>query len=172
MMHVIYFNTKGGCGKSTLCEYTSKELQRLGYSVSVDNTDQQKHVTQIDNDSADFCLYDTAGAFTGANVELLKAASNENVIVILPLGTGLNDFEEMQFLSEQINNFNLLSRSVVVFTKTRNNSRSLFARKKEVAGLGFKVAKWAMPNLEDFGLKRETTRTRNEISNFIHEVLL
>ncbi|PCS21201.1 hypothetical protein BTN49_3211 [Candidatus Enterovibrio escicola] len=37
MQHLIFFNTKGGSGKSTLCEYSSKELQRLGHTVSVDS---------------------------------------------------------------------------------------------------------------------------------------
>ena len=81
-MHIIFFNTKGGVSKSTLCEYTSIELQRLGYSVHVDNTDQQRHVTLIENEEADFFLYDTAGAFTADNVDLLKAASGKDKISV------------------------------------------------------------------------------------------
>lgn len=172
MKHVIFFNTKGGCGKSTLCEYTSRELSRIGYTVSVDNTDQQKHVTLIDNDNADFCLYDTAGAFTGANIDLLEAAKDENVLVIIPLGTGLNDIEEVGFLAEQLASYQLLDRAVVTFTKTRSNSRALLTRKAELADMGITTTKWIMPTLEDFGLKRDTSRTRNEISCFIHEVIL
>lgn len=88
-MHIIFFNTKGGVSKSTLCEFSSMELQRLGYKIHVDNIDQQEHVTLIENEDADFFLYDTAGAFTSANVELLKSACDVNslngaFIAVLP----------------------------------------------------------------------------------------
>ncbi|MFW1480299.1 ParA family protein, partial [Vibrio parahaemolyticus] len=96
-MHIIFFNTKGGVSKSTLCEFSSTELQRLGYSVHVDNTDQQEHVTLLENEQADFFLYDTAGAFTAANVELLKAAADVNSLIVIPMNTGVNDLKELDF---------------------------------------------------------------------------
>ncbi|MEE7918676.1 ParA family protein, partial [Vibrio parahaemolyticus] len=100
-MHIIFFNTKGGVSKSTLCEYSAAELQRLGHRVHVDNTDQQQHVTLIDNEDAEFFLYDTAGAFTAANVDLLKAASEANAMVIIPMNTGKNDLKELDFILDR-----------------------------------------------------------------------
>ncbi len=81
--HEIFFNIKDGVSKSTLCEYTANELQRFGKFVSVDNTDQQKHVTTILNDSAEYCVHDITGAFTSDNIELLKASSDVYALIIV-----------------------------------------------------------------------------------------
>ncbi|TBT34116.1 ParA family protein, partial [Vibrio parahaemolyticus] len=35
-----------------------------------------------------------------------------------------------------------------------------------------KPLNWVMPMLEDFSEQRDTARTRNEISAFLHEVIL
>ena len=172
MKHVIFFNTKGGVGKSTLCELSARELVRLGFSVSVDNTDQQVHVTLIDSEPSDYCLYDTAGAFTSANTELLKAASNEDVLIIIPMIPSKNDFLELPFLIEKLKEFNLSKMAKIVFTNTRQNSKSLSDRQSEISKLGLNVVKWSMPTLEDFRKQRDTYRTRNEISAFLHEILL
>ncbi|MEZ8863295.1 ParA family protein [Vibrio sp. 10N.247.311.51] len=170
-MHIIFFNTKGGVSKSTLCEYTARELQRLGHSVHVDNTDQQQHVTLIDNEEADFFLYDTAGAFTADNVELLKAASGEDAKVIIPMNTGKNDLKELGFLLGRLNEYGIKDKSQFVFTKTRANSKSLAARRETLEQHDMTSVKWIMPQLEDFSEQRDTARTRNEISEFIHEVI-
>lgn len=174
MRHFLFLNTKGGVGKSTLCEYSYHELVRLGYAVSVDNTDQQKHVTVVECDGAQFCLYDTAGAFTGANLELLEAASSNEVDakIIIPMSTGKNDNKEVEFLFDELKKLNLFDKSVVVFTKSRKNSKALAMRREEVKALGMPCLKWVMPQLEDFNLGLHSSKTRNEISAFLHEVAL
>ncbi len=171
-MHIIFFNTKGGVSKSTLCEYTAAELQRLGYSVNVDNTDQQNHVTIVENESADYFLYDTAGAFTADNVELLKAASSENALVIVPMNTGTNDLKEFEFLLAKLDEYCVKDKARFVFTKARTNSKALASRREILASHGMKSTNWVMPMLEDFSKQRQTSRTRNEISAFLHEVIL
>ena len=172
MKHIIFLNTKGGCGKSTLCEFSARELARTGHAVSVDNTDQQVHVTLSEIDNADFCLYDTAGAFTGSNMELLKEASSENTLIIVPLLTSKNDFKEVPFLTSKLTELNLIDRTKFVFTNVRTNSKSLIERRKQMEALNLEVAKWTMPTLEDFREQRDTSRTRNEISNFLSEIVL
>ncbi|MPS41549.1 ParA family protein [Vibrio sp. VGrn 2] len=171
-MHIIFFNTKGGVSKSTLCEFSSLELQRLGYSVHVDNTDQQEHVTLIENEQADFFLYDTAGAFTAANVDLLKAAADVKSLIVIPMNTGVNDLKELDFILARLDEFGVKDKSQIVFTKTRQNSKALQARKATVLERGLTPIKWVMPMLEDFSEQRDTSRTRNEISAFLHEVIL
>jgi chromosome partitioning protein len=171
MKNLIFFNTKGGCSKSTLCHYTGNEIQRLGYTVSIQNTDQQVHVTVNNDDKADYFLYDTAGAFTASNNQLLQAASSDNnTIVIIPIGTGVNDLKEVDFLVSNINKYNLQQKTWFVFTKERANSKALAEGKQELRAKGLNVLKWVMPNLTDFGAKRNTPRTRKEISQFINEV--
>lgn len=171
-MHIIFFNTKGGVSKSTLCEYTSMELQRLGYEVHVDNTDQQRHVPLIENESANYFLYDTAGAFTSDNVDLLKAASQAESLIIVPIRTGNNDFEEVEFLLSQLEKYGVKDQAKFVFTQTRPNSKALANKRTVLLTHGFKSVNWVMPSLEDFSEKRHSSRTRNEISAFLHEVIL
>lgn len=172
MKHIIFFNTKGGVSKSTLCEFASRELLRLGRSVNVDNTDQQVHVTLIETENSDVCLYDTAGAFTESNMDLLRAASQEDVLIIIPLLTGKNDFKELPFLTEKLKSLNLINRSKFVFTNVRKNSKSLIERRKQIIEMGFDVMKWTMPTLEAFREQMNTVRTRNEISAFLYEIKL
>lgn len=171
-MHIILFNTKGGTAKSTLCEYISKELQRLNHSINVDNTDQQKHVSIIDNDDADFYLYDTAGAFTTDNVDLLEASASEKSLVLIPIGTGKNDFLELDFLIDNLEKCGVLDKSKFVFTKARANSKSLKSKRDLLKSKGLNVCKYVMPTLEDFSEQRYTTRTTNEISQLLHEIIL
>jgi cellulose biosynthesis protein BcsQ len=170
--HIIFFNTKGGVSKSTLCEYTANELQRIGKLVSVDNTDQQKHVTTILNDNAEYCIYDTAGAFTADNIDLLKARAGVDALVVVPMNTGKNDFQELEFLIERLNEYGLKEKSKFVFTKTRANSKALTARRELLADLGLTSCLWVMPTLEDFSEQRDTKRTRSEINDFLNEVIL
>jgi len=175
--HIIFFNTKGGVCKSTLCQYSANELQRLGHSVSVGNTDQQKHIEMIENDDAEFCLYDTAGAFLKANVDLLKAASEvdpseHKVFIIVPITTGKNDFKEFDFLIEKLGEYGALDHTRFVFTKTRRNSKAMRERKKILDANGVEPMRYVMPTLEDFGDELDTARTRNEISQFLHEFAL
>lgn len=171
-MHIVFFNTKGGVSKSTLCEFSALELQRLGYKVHVDNTDQQEHVTLIEDESADYFLYDTAGAFTADNVELLKATSNVNALIVIPMNTGVNDLKELDFILARLDEFAVRDKAKVVFTKTRQNSKALQARKETLKEKDLAFLHWVMPMLEDFSEQRQTTRTRNEISAFLHEVIL
>lgn len=171
-MHIVFFNTKGGVSKSTLCELSRLELQRLGYKVNVENTDQQEHVTLIENEDADFFLYDTAGAFTVENVDLLKAACEANALIIIPMKTGKNDLSELDFLLERLKEYNLLDKSKVVFTQTRHNSKSLSDRRITIKEKGLSHLNWTMPILDDFGEQRITPRVKNEISAFLHEVIL
>ncbi|MDN4693186.1 ParA family protein [Vibrio parahaemolyticus] len=171
-MHIIFFNTKGGVSKSTLCEFSALELQRLGYNVHVDNTDQQEHVTLIENEDADYFLYDTAGAFTAANVDLLKAAADAQAMIIIPMNTGINDLKELGFILDRLSEFGVKDKARIVFTKTRQNSKALQSRKAKIKEHGLTPINWVMPMLEDFSEQRQTTRTRNEISAFLHEVVL
>ena len=174
-MHILQMNTKGGTGKSTLTEYMGAELSRLGHVVSISNTDQQEHVTVASVDNSDFYLYDTAGAFTEDNVRLLNAiGSNPDLAarIIVPISTGKNDRKEVPFLIESFNEYGVLDRVVFVINKARQHSAAVTATKEYIKSLGLTVARSVIPQIEDFAQGRHTTRTRNEISALIHEVIL
>lgn len=171
--HIIFFNTKGGVGKSTLCEYSARELVRTGHRVQVQNTDQQSHVTLREHDNADFYLYDTMGAFSAENMALLEAAARVDALIVVPIGTGTNDFNELSFLLDNLKQLNLIDNMIFVFTCTRPKSKYLKERREalDALQLGLKHAKWVLPTLESFGQQFDTSRTRNEISQFINEVI-
>lgn len=172
MSHIIFFNTKGGVGKSTLCEFAARELARTGRTVAVENTDQQKHVTLIINEEAEFNLYDTAGAFTTQNMELLSAAAEADAVIIIPLNTGINDLKELDFLISKLEKHKIKHKSFFLFTRARINSKSLKLRRETLRNKGLNVCKYVMPSLEDFSEQRDTSRTRNEISQFLNEVIM
>ncbi|MCV5991308.1 hypothetical protein OFO94_35130, partial [Escherichia coli] len=80
--------------------------------------------------------YDTAGAFTAANVELLKAAADVNSLIVIPMNTGVNDLKELDFILDRLDEFGVKDKSRIVFTKTRQNSKALQARKATVIERG------------------------------------
>lgn len=172
-MHVIFFNTKGGVSKSTLCEYLARELELKGKLISVYNTDQQQHVKKINNNNSDFFLYDTIGAFTAKNQNLLiAAAEKKESLIVVPMNTGENDFNEIGFLVENLNKYNVINKTFFVFTKTRKNSKLLRKRKEDIKKMNLNFLDWSMPMLDDFAEKKDTKRTKIEINMFMQELKL
>ena len=173
-MHIVFMNTKGGVGKSTLCEYSGNELSRLGYLVSINNTDQQQHVDVNNLDEADFYLYDTAGAFTQDNIKLLEALSNPKVNgkIIVPLGVGKNDLKEIDFLIKNLVEYNLVDSTYFVFMRTTVTRKAYKKAKELLKTKNVNICKWVMPDLEYFGQGIIAPRTTNEISQFLHEIVL
>lgn len=169
--HLIFFNTKGGVSKSTLCEYSARYLSK-NHKINVESTDQQNHVTLIKNESADFFLYDTIGAFTDQNIDLLQAAKSANSLIIVPMNIGENDFNELDFLTQRLKEYELLNKTFFVLTKSRKNSRLLKERKKIINSHNLNLIEWVMPALDDFAAKRDTKRTDSEIQSFMKEILL
>ena len=172
--HIILFNPKGGVGKSTLCERTAMQLLNLGHTVSVENTDQQVHVELRPNDTAEFCLYDTMGAYSSRNMELLASAAEagSEAKIIVPTGTSKNDFKDIDFLKSKLDHSGLLDRTIFVFTKVRATSLALKKKRLQLDMLDLKHCAYVMPLLEDFSEERDTPRTRNELTTFINEVIL
>lgn len=174
-MHIVFFNTKGGVGKSTLCEYTARGLERIGYVVESINIDQQQHITERSHNEADHYLYDTQGSFTAANTDLLESlAGADDGLLIMPIGLGVNDLKEAQFVLSKLDEYGLVNRTIIVFTRTRKNSRVMAERREQLAeqAKGVRVAEWFMPNLDAFATLKDNKRTINEIDCFVKEVIL
>ena len=170
-MHILFFNTKGGVGKSTLCEYTSKHISHMGKKVSVDNTDQQKHVSLNMDDNADYFLYDTTGAFTEKNITLLEGVNDVDAKIIIPMNVGLNDLREIKFLNKKLDDFGIKKHARVVFTRVRKNNKKIKLLKQQLNEFGISYCDWVMPSLEDFAFQEDTKRTRKEIDLFLGEIL-
>ena len=170
-MHILFFNTKGGVGKSTLCEYTSRYLSFMNKKVNIENTDQQIHVSLNKDKEADYFLYDTAGAFTDKNMSLLKAVNKFNAKVIVPIKVGLNDFKEIDFLNEKLNELGIKNNTTVVFTHARKNNKKIKILKEKLNEFGISSFDWVMPFLQDFAFQEDTKRTKNEMDLFLGELL-
>ena len=170
-MHILFFNTKGGVGKSTLCEYTSRHLSSKNKKVSVENTDQQIHVSLNSDNEADYFLYDTTGAFTDKNIVLLEAINSVNSKIIIPMNVGLNDLREIKFLNKKLDDFGIKKHAKVVFTRARKNNKKIKLLKEQLNGFGINSFDWVMPSLQDFAFQEDTKRTRKEIDLFLGEIL-
>ena len=172
-MHIIFLNTKSGVGKSTLCKYSYHELTRLGCLVETHNTEQQCHLSQTERmDETDFILYDTTGAFTDDNIDLLHAAAElDDVVIVVPITTGHNQVEELDFMISSLNELKLLDKTRFVLSKVCPNTSSVVRRKMELQLRDVNIMKWSFPLLEDFSNQRHTSRTRNEVSQFLKEIV-
>ena len=174
-MHTIYFNIKGGVGKSTLCEYSAQQLIRNGHDVSVANTDQQVHVTLIESDTATYFNYDTAGAFTQDNIDLLQAIAADSSLVariIVPIGIGDNDMLEVDFLIENFVLYGVMNRVSFVFVKTNKRSVAMREVRAELVARGIHVLNYVMPTLDAFARKKTTKRTIAEMDEYLAEIAL
>ncbi|MFS2001968.1 ParA family protein, partial [Vibrio breoganii] len=155
-------------------DYTSRELQRLGHTVNVQNTDQQQHVELITNENATIHLYDTAGSFTQENLDLLNAAAQiDDVKIVIPITTGARCFKEVPFILDKMHELNLSGKYKFVFSKVRRPlTKGYYSRRKQLQELDAVISKWSLPLLEDFSEDVCTSNTKKEISQFIHEVIL
>ena len=80
--------------------------------------------------------------------------------------------KEFDFLLSKLEEYKVKDKARFVFTKARSNSKALSERRKMLTEHGMDSTCWVMPMLEDFSEQRHTSRTRNEISAFLHEVIL
>ncbi|MCV5262411.1 hypothetical protein OFC55_32600, partial [Escherichia coli] len=90
-------------------------------------------------------------------VELLKAAADVNSLIVIPMNTGVNDLKELDFILDRLDEFGVKDKSRIVFTKTRQNSKALQARKATVIERGLTPINWVMPMLEDFSEQCDTS---------------
>jgi chromosome partitioning protein len=166
---IVFYSSKGGVGKSTLCKYTARELTRLGYTTSLINLDQQQHIDSYTTEGADYTLIDTAGFYDAKTIQLLDniGKTPQGVLIVVPTGTGKNDREELDFVLGKLSEKSLQRNTSVVLSRTRPNSKALTTTQEVIHLLGFNYNNWVFPLLEDFSEHRDTSRTRNEISSFL-----
>lgn len=173
MKHILFYNPKGGACKSTLCYYVAHHLETKGLTVQIQTTDRQKHVKETGRvPEADFGLWDMTGAHTYENKNLLNAALNsKDVLVVVPISTGKNDFSELRFTIQQLEQYDLKKRAQFVLTKTRPNTKIIKERLDTLHSNNLNVMSYTMPLWEDFNQLKNTAKTRNSISKFVLELL-
>ncbi|AUW07361.1 AAA family ATPase [Vibrio campbellii] len=173
MKVICLIGSKGGVGKSTLVNYIAWVLRTVyKKKVSVCNLDFQNHVQVVNHDDADFLIFDTVGAYAERTTNLLNKLKNDpNATVICPMGTGINDRKEYRFTVDQMMKYGLLDKTTFVMNKARQGSKSLADSRSLLKEMDVKVSVASVSILEDYAQERYTSRTKNEISRVLNEIL-
>ena len=101
MKTILICNTKGGVGKSLICDELAFAFERAAIPFSfydLDNQGGTLHQTKKDK-KARITLIDTPGALQGQVVEWMKGAD----LIIVPTRTTSRDIEPLQRMREIIN---------------------------------------------------------------------
>jgi len=173
--HLILYSTKGGNSKSSLVHYCSLELLRLGYNVSVESTDQQKHVDLYNHDDSNVVVYDTQSAYTSKNLDLLKSAgeSADKVRIIVPICTGKNDFDEVGGIVSTLTENKLIGDAVFMLSRVDPSlldSDEVRELKASLRSMNLNVMDYVFPELPEFRKKVITPRTSVEICGLLYEL--
>lgn len=171
---VAVLNTKGGSGKSNFVTFTSSVLRRIyKKNVTVYNLDQQAHVQVNQEENPDFIMFDTIGAFADKTLSLIdKMKNDDNAMIIVPVGSGLNDQREYQFVVNKLTQLGVIKKTVFVLTKVRQGSKSVGESRQLLKSMNVNVAKATISLLEDYAQERFTSsRCNNEISKLLNEIM-
>lgn len=179
MKYIIFYSSKGGVGKSTHAKLAHMVLGNNNRKkVAGDDMDPQQHYADWMNsnpnlvateDEADFFIYDTQGAHTDKNVELLTAAKDVESVILIPVRPSKDDMKEVRRMVPRLEKIGVLNNVVFFLNGCVANSNYKGFR-DELATFG-RVAKKQINNRIAFS---DTPRARevNDISALLLEVLL
>ncbi|EGU42458.1 ParA family protein [Vibrio scophthalmi] len=179
MKYILFYSSKGGVGKSTHAKLTHLVLGNNNQKkVAGDDMDPQQHYADwmannshlvSSEDEADFFIYDTQGAHTEKNIELLTAVKDVDAVILVPVRPSKDDMKEVRRIVSRLDKIGVLDK-VVFFLNgcVANSNYSEF--KDELAAFG-RVAKKQINNRIAFS-DNPTTREINDISALLLEVLL
>lgn len=178
MKYIIIYSTKGGVGKSTFAKCSHLVLSLLERrKVGGEDLDPQQHYADFlaahshlsTSENAEFFIYDTQGAHTEKNAELLNAAGGVDSLIIVPVRPSSDDLKEARRITERLKNHGVMDKTVFVLNGC-HHSKDYSRYIAELKELG-RVAN-----------KRINTRTafaevpkQKELSDFsqlLHEVVL
>lgn len=179
MKYILFYSSKGGVGKSTHAKLTHLVLGNNNQKkVAGDDMDPQQHYADwmannshlvSSEDEADFFIYDTQGAHTEKNIELLTAVKDVDAVILVPVRPSKDDMKEVRRIVSRLDKIGVLDK-VVFFLNgcVANSNYSEF--KDDLAAFG-RVAKKQINNRIAFS-DNPTTREINDISALLLEVLL
>lgn len=179
MRYLIYYSSKGGVGKSTFAKISHLVLADNNQKkVAGDDTDPQQHyadwMSQHKNlvsseEDAEFFIYDTQGAHTAANAELLTAACDADAVILIPVKPSSDDLKEAQRIANRLTQLNVMDKAIFFLNGCVANSNYSNYR-VELAKLG-KVARKQINNRKAFA-ETPTAREINDVSALLLEVLI
>jgi cellulose biosynthesis protein BcsQ len=180
MKYLIYYSTKGGVGKSTISKLSHQVLADNNLKkVAGDDTDPQQHYSDwldanqkwvSEESCAEYYIYDTQGAHTDANVELLNAAKGEDAIIMIPVRPSDDDIKEAKRIADRLSNIGITDKCLFFFNGCIANCNYADYRKK-LEALGIRVARKQINTRKAFA-EKPTMREINDVSALLLEVLI
>lgn len=179
MKYIIFYSSKGGVGKSTHAKLAHLVLGNNNQKkVAGDDMDPQQHYADwmannpelvSKEEDADFFIYDTQGAHTDKNVELLTAAKGADSIILVPVRPSKDDMKEVSRMVLRLEKVGVLDK--VVFFLNGCVANSNYKQYRDELSKYGRVAKKQINNRIAFS---DSPRTRevNDISALLLEVLL
>ncbi len=179
MRYIIFYSSKGGVGKSTIAKVTHRVLGSNNQKkVAGDDMDPQQHYADwmanhpelvSEEKEADFFIYDTQGAHTDKNVELLKAAKDVDSVILVPVRPSEDDMKEVRRIVPRLEKIGVLDK-VVFFLNGCGANSNYKSFRQDLSQYG-KVAKKQINNRIAFS-DNPKTREINDVSALLLEVLL
>ena len=179
MKYVIFYSTKGGVGKSTFSKISHIVLAMLERrKVTGEDLDPQQHYADFlaanealisTSEEADFYLYDTQGAHTQTNADLMAALSGVDSVIIVPVKPSNEDIKEAKRIAKRFSEYNLTDKVVYVLNDC-HHSKDYTKYINELKQLG-RVAKKRINNRTGFR-ETPTRKELNDFSQLLHEVVL
>ena len=179
MKYIVFYSSKGGVGKTTHAKMTHLVLGNNNQKkVAGDDMDPQQHYadwmannphlvsSEID---ADFFIYDTQGAHTEKNIELLTAIKGVDAVILVPVRPSQDDMKEVRRIVTRLNKIGVLDK--VVFFLNGCVANSNYSKYKEELATYGRVAKKQINTRVAFS-DNPKTREINDISALLLEVLL
>jgi chromosome partitioning protein len=180
LKYIILYSTKGGVGKSTLAKLIHTVLSNNNLrKVAGDDTDPQQHYANwmvehknnvVNEKDADFFIYDTQGAHTQTNIDLLDAAKDEDALIMIPVRPSNDDLKEAERIAERLSKINILHKCVFVLNGCVANS-NYSSYIERLNSYGIKVARKCINSRKAFS-DEPKTREINDISALLLEVLV
>lgn len=179
MKYIIQYSTKGGVGKTTFAKLLHTVLARLErYKVTGEDLDPQQHYADwlaanpelvVTEKEADFFLYDTQGAHTDTNKQLLQAVKNVDALIIVPVRPSVEDVKEARRIGKRLAEAGVLDKAIFVLNGC-HHSKDYNWYIAELKMIGA-VAKKRINTRSAFA---ETPRNKelSDFSQLVHEVIL
>lgn len=178
--YLILKAAKGGVGKSTMCKQFSRELHRLGKSISGHDYDPQQHFAQFmdvnsylfsNEEQSEFVLIDTQGAHTQTNIDIMDAMKNEDALFIVLFRPTDDDYKEALKMRDRFKTHGVLDKSIFVANGCYRENDKDVQHFKALLSDTVPVAQSVFVQRKSYS-KEPDSKVISEVSRFLHEVVL
>ncbi|WP_150149726.1 ParA family protein [Candidatus Enterovibrio escicola] len=179
MKYIIFYSTKGGVGKSTNAKMAHLVLAQNNLKrVAGEDIDPQQHyadwleahpelVSRAEH--AHFYIYDTQGAHTEKNIELLNATKEVQAVILVPVRPSKDDIKEAKRIAKRLTKIGVMDKVIFFLNGCVANSNHQSYR-DDLISIG-RVARKQINARVAFA-ENPKSREDNDMSALLLEVLL